>query len=321
MLSVYYLYLKKILRIAVAGFLVVKISFFANQKQVIMVFLLKATSLLRTKLAMTVAMFVFASTLLAQQRSITGMVKGSEDKKPISNISVQVEGSSRGAITDAKGEFKLLASTGETISFSGIGYVSTQIILTDANRLSIELAKGEGELEKVVVTALGIKREEKSLGFSQTTLQNEDLTDAVSSNWTDALSGKVAGLNMLQSGAGPTGSNKIILRGENNLTGDNEALIVVDGVVINNSSGRRTGNGSEAVYGTGSDNMPADYGTGLNDINPEDIESVTVLKGPGAAALYGQRGANGAIIITTKSSKRKKNGISFTFNSNYCKKV
>jgi len=317
MLSVYYLYLKKILRIAVAGFLVVKISFFANQKQVIMVFLLKATSLLRTKLAMTVAMFVFASTLLAQQRSITGMVKGSEDKKPISNISVQVEGSSRGAITDAKGEFKLLASTGETISFSGIGYVSTQIILTDANRLSIELAKGEGELEKVVVTALGIKREEKSLGFSQTTLQNEDLTDAVSSNWTDALSGKVAGLNMLRSGAGPTGSNKIILRGENNLTGDNEALIVVDGVVINNSSGRRTGNGSEAVYGTGSDNMPADYGTGLNDINPEDIESVTVLKGPGAAALYGQRGANGAIIITTKSSKRKKNGISFTFNSNY----
>lgn len=282
-----------------------------------MLILLRAGTVFKKQLAVMLVCMAMTISAFAQQRSITGTVRSAGDKKPLPNISVQVEGSSRGAISNEKGQFKILASTGETLTFSGVGYNSTQVLLADGNVLSVELIKGEGELEKVVVTALGIKREDKSLGFSQSTLKNEDLTDAVSGNWTDALSGKVAGLNMLRSGAGPTGSNKIILRGENNLTGDNEALIVVDGVVINNSSGRRTGNGSEAIYGTGSDNMPADYGTGLNDINPEDIESVTVLKGPGAAALYGQRGANGAIIITTKSSKRKKNGISFTFNSNY----
>ncbi|MCH5716545.1 TonB-dependent receptor plug domain-containing protein [Niabella hibiscisoli] len=156
------------------------------------------------------------------------------------------------------------------------------------------------------------------MGFATTTLENEDLTNALSNNWTDALSGKVAGLNLVRSNSGPDGSNKIILRGENNLTGENEALIVVDGVVINNGSARRSANGSDQVYGVGSDNMPADYGSGLNDINPEDIESVTVLKGPGAAALYGSRGANGAIIITTKSgSNRDKKKWKVSLNSNY----
>src|SRR5690606_33240203 len=122
---------------------------------------------------------------------------------------------------------------------------------------------------------------------------------------------------MVRSGSGPAGSNKIILRGENNLTGENEALIVVDGVVINNSSGRRSANASDNVYATNSDNLPADYGSSLNDLNPQDIESVSVLKGPAAAALYGQRGANGAIIMTTKSAATKKKGqLSVRFTSN-----
>jgi TonB-linked SusC/RagA family outer membrane protein len=138
----------------------------------------------------------------------------------------------------------------------------------------------------------------------------------MSANWTDALSGKVPGLNLVRSGSGPTASNKIILRGENNLTGDNEALIVVDGVVINQGSGRRNAIAGETVYGTGSDNMPVDYGSSINDINPEDIESVTILKGPGASALYGQRGANGAVIITTKSGNSKRKGLGVTFTSN-----
>jgi len=173
-------------------------------------------------------------------------------------------------------------------------------------------------MESVVVTALGIKREEKALGYSVAKVKGEELTEALSSNWTDALSGKVAGLNLVRSNSGPAGSNKIILRGESNLTGgsENEALIVVDGVVINQGSGRRSAVGGETAYGTGSDNMPADYGSGLNDINPEDIESVSVLKGPGAAALYGQRGANGAIIITTKSGSAKRKGWGITLNSN-----
>ena len=163
-------------------------------------------------------------------------------------------------------------------------------------------------MNEVVVTALGIRKSERSLGYALTKVDSTQLTNSPSLNWTDALSGKVAGLNLIRSGSGPAASSKIILRGENNLTGDNEALIVVDVVVINNSSGRRSANKSDLVYATNSDNLPADYGSSLNDINPQDIESVSVLKGPAAAALYGQRAANGAIIITTKAAAAKKKG-------------
>ncbi|MCH5690982.1 TonB-dependent receptor plug domain-containing protein [Niabella sp. W65] len=269
------------------------------------------------KMFVVLLLALAGATTFAQQRTVTGTVKNAKTKQPLALISVQVEASPRGTMTSNNGTFSLQVNTGETVTFSGVGYSAKQVIMDDKNVLDVELEQGEGELESVVVTALGIKKEDKALGYAVTKLDSTQLTDAVAGNWTDVLSGKVAGLNMIRSGSGPTGSNKIILRGENNLTGENEALIVVDGVVINNSSGRRTANGSENIYGTGSDNMPADYGSGLNDINPEDIESVTVLKGPGAAALYGQRGANGAIIITTKASKRKTKGVSIIFNSNY----
>src|SRR6185295_4739034 len=129
----------------------------------------------------------------------------------------------------------------------------------------ILLARDTKDMDAVVVTALGIPKRERSLGYAATTVQGDDLTEAMPANWTDALSGKVAGLSMIRSGSGPTASNKIILRGENNLTGENEALIVVDGVVINQGSGRRTAIGGESVYGTASDNMPADYGSSIND--------------------------------------------------------
>lgn len=262
-------------------------------------------------------LLIVPALLWAQQRTITGTVTALTTSEPLVGISVQVAGTARGTVTRDDGTYSVLANAGEKLVFSGIGYTSQEKTVGSANIVNVQLVTGQSEnLERVVVTALGIKREARSLGFSQTTLDSSDLTDAKSSNWTDALSGKVAGLNMIRSGAGPIGSNKIILRGENNLTGDNEALIVIDGVVLGGNT-RRTANGSEAIYGTGSDNMPADYGSGLNDINPEDIESVTVLKGPGAAALYGQRGANGAIIITTKSSKRKKKGWSVSLSSSY----
>lgn len=256
-------------------------------------------------------------TVLAQQRTVRGMVVNAADKQPAPNISIQVKGSSRGTMTNENGTFSILASPGETITFSGVGYNSQEVILKNESQLVINLVRDERSMENVVVTALGIQRQEKSLGYALTKIDSTQLTDAVSSNWTDALSGKVPGLNLIRSGSGPAGSNKIILRGENNLTGDNEALIVVDGVVINNSSGRRSANASDNVYATGSDNLPADYGSSLNDLNPQDIESVSVLKGPAAAALYGQRGANGAIIITTKSAATKKKGkISVRLTSN-----
>jgi outer membrane receptor for ferrienterochelin and colicin len=202
---------------------------------------------------------------------------------------VQVKGTTTSAVTNDQGEFSINANRGQVIVVTAIGFKPMEKTVGAQTLLRFELQGSAAELENVVVTALGIRREEKALGYATTTIKGEQITESPSGNWTDALSGKVAGLNLVRSGSGPTGSNKIILRGENNLTGENEALIVVDGVVINQGSGRRSAIAGESTYGTGSDNMPADYGSGLNDINPEDIESVTVLKGPGAAALYGQR--------------------------------
>ncbi|MFB0494984.1 TonB-dependent SusC/RagA subfamily outer membrane receptor [Mucilaginibacter sp. OAE612] len=253
-----------------------------------------------------------------------GSIKGKvvdEKSEPLPGATVKIPGTGATAISGVDGSYTLNIVPGTyTVEASFISYETKRIqnvsVSSSTNTvLNITLSPADNKLNEVVVTALGIKREDKSLGYSAPVIKGEQLTGALSGNWTDALSGKVAGLNLIRSNSGPAGSNKIILRGENNLTGDNEALIVVDGVVINQGSGRRTSNSGESAYGTSSDNMPADYGSNLNDINPEDIETVTVLKGPGAAALYGQRGANGAIIITTKSGK-KHSGLGITFNSN-----
>lgn len=249
------------------------------------------------------------------------MIRGritDEKGEALIGVNVRTKNGNIGTISGADGSYFIkVPGNNPTLVFSFLGYLVRQIPVHETQKLDVQMAPDMKSLNEVVITtALGIKREEKELGYAATVVKGDDLTNAMSNNWTDALSGKVAGLNLVRSNAGPTGSNRIIIRGESNLTGENEALIVVDGVVINNGSGRRTGIDGETPYGTGSDNMPADYGSGLNDINPEDIESVTVLKGAGAAALYGQRGANGALIITTKSGSSRKKGFGVTFTSN-----
>jgi len=247
---------------------------------------------------------------------IKGKVVDSKTQEPLASVSILSGGIAK-ATTDRNGNFEVDVEVGGKIRFQLIGYeAQTKIFEATQSNLQIALNPTSAALEEVVVTALGIKRQERELGYSATVVKGEQLTDALSNNWSDALSGKVAGLNLMRSNAGPTGSTKIILRGEASLSGDKGALIVIDGVVVNDGSGRRTANQGENTYGTGSDNMPADYGSGIDDINPEDIENITVLKGAGAAALYGQRGANGAIMITTKSGSKGKKGIGVTVNSN-----
>jgi TonB-linked SusC/RagA family outer membrane protein len=241
-----------------------------------------------------------------------------ENNQPMIGATVKIKGTNRVATTNNAGVFTLTGVNEDAIlEISYLGYnLKEQKISRELRDLTIRLTVADSELNEVVVTALGIKREEKSLGYAITRIDSTQLTDAVSGNWLDALSGKVAGLNMVRSNGGPTGSNKVILRGENNLTGENEALIVVDGVVVSSGSGRRTATGGSAAA-PGDGMQPVDFGSGINDINPDDIESVTVLKGPGAAALYGQRGANGAIIITTKSGNPKRKSIGITYSSNF----
>ena len=245
--------------------------------------------------------------------TVTGVVKASDDNLPVAGVIISDANKKNVGLSDINGNFSIQVEINSKVSFAFIGYqIYVATFSKSQNGLIVTLQVNSTALNEVVVTALGIKREEKALGYAVTTLKGEDLTNAISNNWTDALSGKVAGLNLIKSNGGPAGSNKIILRGENNLTGNNDALIVIDGVVINQGSGRTTESGGKGYL---SEETPVDFGSGLNDINPEDIENVTVLKGPGAAALYGQRGANGAIIITTKSGA-KTNGLGVTINSN-----
>lgn len=261
---------------------------------------------------------VAGSLFFQETVTVKGTVKDSGDGQPLPGVTISDNQRRVLGVTDVNGAFSVKVAKGTEISFNMLGYtVARRTVTAATNAMVINMASSSSELNEVVVTALGIKREQKSLGFATTTVDSTQLTNAISSNWTDALSGKVAGLNMVKND-GPAGSNKIILRGENNLTGDNEALIVIDGVVASSSS-RRTAATGGGVYGTSGDIMPADFGSGLNDLNPDDIESVTVLKGPAASALYGQRGANGAIIITTKSATkdRKTMGITFTSNSSW----
>jgi TonB-linked SusC/RagA family outer membrane protein len=285
-----------------------------NNSKLMTVLTITAKKMAAAKNLLLVCMFLLSSVAVtAQEKKVSGVVKNAEDGAPVANATVQVKGTKKGTITDEKGTFSLNVSDNQRLVISAVGFRTFEIRVGNQSDFEIGLTNLNKELEGVVVTALGIRRDEKALGYSVSKVNGEEITEAMSNNWTNSLTGKVAGLNLLKSGGGPSGSNKIILRGENSLGGNSEALIVVDGVVISSSSGQQTGTGSSSYLQSES---PVDFGTSLNDINPEDIESVSVLKGPGAAALYGARGANGAIVITTKSGSSRQKGLGITYNLN-----
>ncbi len=228
-------------------------------------------------------------------------------------------------VTDQKGLFlfkQLEVGAKYDFSFSFVGYENgTQKSFvvkpgSQTNSLLIRLKEQSEKLDEVVVTALGIKKQEKALGYAAQTMKEKDVNDARSNNWVGSLSGKVAGLNLLSTGSGPLNSVRVSLRGDASMNPDgNNALIVLDGVPM---SSALTTSGVSSAYGAGSGNdVPVDFGNGISDINPDDIESISVLKGPGATALYGSRAANGALLITTKSGARKDKGIGITVNSNF----
>jgi len=220
------------------------------------------------------------------------------------------------ATTNEKGVFvfrQLQVGSRYNFSFSYVGYEDENqngfVVKQQGqtNSILIRLREKNSRLDEVVVTALGIKRQEKALGYAAQTMKENDVNDARSNNWVGSLSGKVAGLNLISPGSGPLNSVRVSLRGDASMNPEgNNALIVLDGVPMNSGL---TSSGVNNAYGAGSGNdVPIDFGNGISDINPDDIESITVLKGPGATALYGSRAANGALLITNQigSKKRKR---------------
>ena len=238
-----------------------------------------------------------------QDGKVTGTVVDSFG--PVTGASVIIKGTTNGNITDLDGKFTLEGlKNGDVIQISYIGYATQEIPYTGQPSISVTLAEDSEQLEEVVVTALGIKRSEKSLGYAMQEVKGDDLVQARETNLANALTGKVSGVQIIRSSNGAGGSSKIQLRGSNSVTGLNQPLIVVDGVPMDNF----TGADNNDMW-----NPSIDMGNGLSDINPEDIESMSVLKGASAAALYGSRAGNGVILITTKQG-RENPGLGITIS-------
>ncbi|MEO5562199.1 MAG: SusC/RagA family TonB-linked outer membrane protein, partial [Chitinophagaceae bacterium] len=266
-------------------------------------------ALFRLRNVFFIPILLLFSTVLNAQKMVQGKVLSADSQQPLQGATVQVKGTQKQTATDKTGSFQIESAGEDILIVSSIGFSPMEIKAVNAG--SVILNTDTKNMAEVVVTALGIKREEKSLGYSAQKLNENAVKDAKTNNWVNTLSGKVAGLNIQGTGSGPMGSSRITLRGESSLNLDNnQALIIIDGVPV---SSKITGTGHKAHLAADS---PVDFGSDVSDINPDDIEKITVLKGPGATALYGSRAAGGAIIITTKSGERKEKGIGVTYNVN-----
>jgi iron complex outermembrane receptor protein len=259
---------------------------------------------------------------------LTGTVLSS-DGQPVQGVSVTVAGTSRGTTTDGKGDFRIDANPGEVLVFSSIGYVVNRVTVGAASEINVTLNKAENSMGEVVVTALGIKREARSLGYSDQRVSGADLIKSDPPNISNGLIGKAAGLNVTIPNGVEGGSSRLVIRGNNSLFGNNQPLIVVDGVMVDNeqilpngqnlsNSALTNQNAPGQANARDVNNPSTDYGSFLNTVNADDVESLNILKGPTAAALYGARGANGVILIVTKKGGKQKGlGVNYSFSDRW----
>ena len=252
-----------------------------------------------------VVLFVLGSLTAFAQRNVSGRVTDAGGNG-MPGVNVIVKGTSTGTTTDATGNYTISAEQeATTLVFSFIGYATQEVEIGNRSTVDVSMSEDARELGEVVVTALGVERDVKSLQYSMTQVSGSDFQEARTNNLSNQLAGRVAGVNVSQIAGGPAGSSRVIIRGNKSLLGGNQPLYVVDGIPMDNS-----GFGQAGIWGG------RDQGDGMSSINPDDVESVTVLKGANAAALYGARGANGVINIVTKKGTARK-GIGVEFVSNY----
>ena len=258
----------------------------------------------KQRFVLALAGLLMALGLNAQDITVKGTVKDNTGE-PVIGAGVVVKGTTRGTSTDIDGNYTLACAPDAVLEFSFIGMETQNVAVGGRRNIDVTLQPDSEFLTESVVTALGITREKKTLGYAIQDVGGATLLDAHEANLANALTGKVAGVEIIRSSNGPGASSRIVLRGNNSLTSLNQPLIVVDGVPMDNFVGASNNDFW---------NPSADMGSGLQDINPEDVESMTVLKGASAAALYGSRAGNGVILITTKKG-RQTPGLGITFNS------
>ena len=248
-------------------------------------------------------LFMFITVGAYAQRTVTGTVV-SADGDPLIGANILEVGTTNGVSTDLDGNYTIEVGENASLEISYTGFSTKIIEVGVSNTLDITLEEGVA-LNEVVVTALGIERQKKALGYSVTEVGGEDFTEAREVNIANALSGKIAGVNVSNIASGPAGSSRVIIRGNSSLTGNNQPLYVVDGIPIDNRN-----LGSAGMWGG------SDGGDGISSVNPDDIDKISVLKGNTAAALYGSRASNGVILITTKSGSNRQ-GIGVDLSTNY----
>jgi TonB-linked SusC/RagA family outer membrane protein len=268
---------------------------FKNITRHIFVFIISATLLL-----------VYSGAIAQPSNKVTGKVASATDGTGLPGLSIVIKGTTQGTVTDMDGNYTInVDDKNATLIFSFIGYTSTEVAINGRSVVDVTMEENIEALDEVVVTALGIKREEKSLGYSVGKVEGEELTRVVQENVLNSMAGKVSGVTINSTGG--TGSSvSMVIRGATSLSSDNQPLFVVDGVPMSNTVNN--------VGGFGSDNR-VDYGNAISDLNPEDIENVSILKGPSAAALYGTRAGNGVVLISTKKAKDKQ-GMKVSITSN-----
>ncbi|HEU4860400.1 MAG TPA: SusC/RagA family TonB-linked outer membrane protein [Chitinophagaceae bacterium] len=259
------------------------------------------------KLMLSVLAFSFFTAVQAQ--TVSGTVSD-ENGKSLQGVSVTVKGAAGGTTTDADGKYSVQAASTATLVFSYVGYTRTEIAVSGRTVINVSMTVDTRNMSEVVVTALGITKDARRLGYAATNVKPDELTINRTANPINALQGKVAGLNISTLGTGPGSTSKIRIRGQSSISGQNGPLIVINGVPVDNT------NFNDNTVTTRGGGVFADGGDGLSSINPDDIESMTVLKGAPAAALYGSRAKDGVIMITTKT-KGKGKGIGVTYNLNY----
>jgi len=255
-----------------------------------------------------VAIVVSMSSLLTfAQQSVSGTVLDT-DGNPLPGVNVVVEGTSQGTTTDFDGNYQISVENGSTIVFSYIGFQNQLLVVGEAESYDIEMILGN-QLSEVVVSALGSVKENRALGYSIQTVQGENIENAKETNIINSLQGQIAGVQIQGSPSTLGGSSRITIRGSNSFLGNNQPLFVIDGVPVDNSN--FASNSQQSGFGGGA----YDYGNMAGDIDPSTVKSMSVLKGAAATALYGSRGANGVILITTKDGSGAKRGVGVSINS------
>lgn len=262
-----------------------------------------------------ILLFIFSSPSRGQSQTVSGTVQDADKKTPLVGVSIKVNGTNTVDLTNENGSFTIKASIGQVLVISYIGYESKKVTVTGA-KILVSLKSQTNELDDVVVVAMDIKKKPRELGYSVANVSGKEVQETQRENFLNSFQGRVSGVTVSPTSGSAGASTSIVLRGFNSLALDNQPLFVVDGVIMDNQTVNETSNGGSQL-GLASDkpNRNNDYTNRISDINPNDIESYTVLKGPEATALYGSQASSGAIIITTKKAKNLNGNITINYDN------